>query len=104
MNRLIYWLCEELVFVMIYQCHHCCVLLLVRRQHNLKKNIFVRESTLFPIQKTVVLLLERYPKTTKFHGIKRLLGWYHLEGYGLTVIILRRLWFRVWLCWTGIHA
>ena len=82
MNRLIYWLCEEIMFVMIYQCHHCCVLLFVRRQHNLKKNIFVRESTLSPIQKTVVLLLERNPKNTKFHGIKRLLGWYHLEGYG----------------------
>ena len=46
MNWLIYWLSEELMFVMIYQCHHCCVFLLVRRQ---QKNIFVRESTLFTI-------------------------------------------------------
>ena len=29
MNRLIYWLSEELVFVMRYQCHHYCVLLFV---------------------------------------------------------------------------
>ena len=49
MNRLIYWLSEEIMFVMIYQYHHCYVLLFVRRQHNLKKNIFVRESTLFTI-------------------------------------------------------
>ena len=46
MNRLIYWLSEELIFVMIYQRHHCQMLLLVRRQ---QKHIFVRESTLFTI-------------------------------------------------------
>ena len=54
MNRLIYWLFEELIFVMIYQCHHFNMLLFIRRQ---QQNIFVRESTLFPIQKIVVLLL-----------------------------------------------
>ena len=64
MNGLIYWLSEKLVFVMIYQCNYCCVLLFVRRQHNVKKIFFVRESTLFTIQMTVVLLLERNPKNT----------------------------------------
>ena len=66
MNWLIYWLFEELMFVMIYQCHHCCVLLFVRRQHILKKNLFVRESTLFPIQKIVVLLLVNFFASPNF--------------------------------------
>ena len=57
MNRLIYWLSEELMFVMIYQCHHCCVLLLVRRQQNLWKIYFCSGKYSFSHIKFVVLLL-----------------------------------------------
>ena len=83
MNRLIYWLSEELMFVMIYQCHHCCVLLLVRRQ---QKNIFVRESTLFSIPKIVVLLLvsTQFVDTKKFARLCK-----NKEGYGFNGFLIK---------------
>ena len=53
MNRLIYWLDEELEFAVIYQCHHCCMLLLVRRE----KKRFLFGKVLFLLYKIYCVII-----------------------------------------------
>ena len=80
MNRLIYWLSEELMFVMIYQCHHCCVLLFVRRQ----QKIFLFGKVLFFLYKNRRVIVSVFNFLTFFRGINSMLGCIYLEGYVLT--------------------